>query len=136
MSFPEQISRLIIIRGSQDFDLSQGGHHNLIYSIEGCNEFLDISINEINAGPNQVACPTQLPFNLVGSPNNGTWNGNNITNTNAGTFDPSLSSGLNIVTYAMNGCIDTTEIWVVAYAPGVDYLSPRSGCMQRTHPRR
>jgi len=34
MSFPEQISRLIIIRGSEDFDFSQGDYHNLIYSID------------------------------------------------------------------------------------------------------
>ena len=61
---------------------------------------MNIIVNEINAGPNQIACPTQAPFNLVGLPSGGIWSGNNITNTTLGIYDPSLGSGLDIVTYS------------------------------------
>ena len=113
----------ITVDGNFITDVAISGTHNLIYSIQGCSEFLDVTINEIDAGDDQIVCPLQQSFNLVGSPNGGLWNGNNIINTSLGTFDPSISSGLDVITYSFNGCIDTSEIWVVDTELQIDSLS-------------
>jgi len=103
-------------------DVASFGIHNLIYSIQGCDDFVDIIINEIDAGPDQIACPSQASFNLIGGPIGGVWSGNNITNTNLGTFDPSIGLGLDVITYSYNGCIDTAEVWVVDTDVQIDSL--------------
>tara|TARA_B100001250_G_scaffold115257_1_gene97646 strand:- start:4321 stop:8340 length:4020 start_codon:yes stop_codon:yes gene_type:complete len=103
-------------------NVAHDGIHNLIYSIQGCNDMMNITINEINAGPNQTVCPLQPTFNLPGSPPNGNWNGNNITNNIQGTYDPSIWTGLDIITYSFNGCIDTTEILVIDTDIQIDSL--------------
>ncbi|MEC9209721.1 MAG: gliding motility-associated C-terminal domain-containing protein [Bacteroidota bacterium] len=103
-------------------DVATSGTHNLMYSIQGCDDFVNITINEINAGPDQIACPLQSPFNLIGSPAAGVWSGNNVTNTSLGIYDPSLFSGLDIITYSFNGCVDTAEILVVDTDVQIDSL--------------
>lgn len=104
-------------------NVANDGIHNIIYSIQGCNDMMNITINEINAGPNQTVCPLQSTFNLLGSPPNGSWNGNNITNNMQGTYDPSIWTGLDIVTYSFNGCVDTTEILVIDTDIQIDSLA-------------
>lgn len=108
--------------GSFLTDVAIAGVHNLVYSIEGCNDFVDILVNEIDAGPDQITCPLQNPFNLISSPNGGVWSGNNIIDVNTGLFDPSLSLGIDTVTYSFNGCIDTAEIIVVDTDVQIDSL--------------
>lgn len=103
-------------------DLAISGIHNLQYSIEGCHDLVDIIVNEIDAGPDQIACPSQSPFNLIGSPVGGIWSGNNITNTNLGTFDPSISLGSDVIVYSYNGCVDTAEAWVLDTDVQIDSL--------------
>ena len=103
-------------------DVAISGTHNLIYSIPGCDDFVDIIVNEIDAGPDQIVCPSQASFNLIGAPIGGVWSGNNITNTNLGTFDPSIGLGLDVITYSYNGCIDTAEVWVVDTDVQIDSL--------------
>ena len=87
--------------------VASNGTHNLIYSIQGCNDFVDIIVKEIDAGNDMIVCPSQGIFNLSGSPAGGVWTGNHITNTTLGTFDPSLGLGQDILTYTFNGCTDT-----------------------------
>ena len=103
----------VTVEGNFLSNVSDSGIHNLIYSIQGCDDYVDLYVKEINAGADQIVCPSQPPFNLVGSPASGTWSGSNITNPNLGTFDPSIGLGIDVVTYSVNGCIDTTEIRVV-----------------------
>ena len=64
-------------------------------------------------GSDQIVCPSQSVFNMIGSPNGGIWSGTHVTNSNLGTFDPSLGLGQSIVTYTFNGCTDTTVYNVV-----------------------
>ena len=87
--------------------VASNGTHNLIYSIQGCNDFVDIIVKEINAGNDMIVCPSQGIFNISGSPTGGVWTGNHITNTTLGTFNPSLGLGQDILTYNFNGCTDT-----------------------------
>ena len=94
-------------------NVSSPGIHNLIYSIEGCEDYVDIYVKEIDAGSDQIVCPSQSVFNMIGSPNGGIWSGTHVTNSNLGTFDPSLGLGQSIVTYTFNGCTDTTVYNVV-----------------------
>ena len=48
--------------------MSSPGIHNLIYSIEGCEDYVDIYVKEID-GSDQIVCPSQSVFNMIGSPN-------------------------------------------------------------------
>ncbi|MEE2953882.1 MAG: gliding motility-associated C-terminal domain-containing protein [Bacteroidota bacterium] len=112
----------ITVEGQFLSDVANSGVHNLTYSIQGCEDYVDIYVNEIDAGLDQVACPTQSPFDLLGSPSGGTWSGSNITNISQGTFDPSLSIGMNFATYSVAGCIDTTEVWVIDTDVQIDSL--------------
>jgi len=103
-------------------DVANSGLHNLIYSIQGCDDYVDILVNEINAGSDLVVCPSEAPFNLTGSPLVGAWNGTHITNQTMGTFDPSLGIGNDIVTYTFGGCTDTAEVLVVDTDIQIDTL--------------
>ena len=103
-------------------DVAADGLHNLVYSIQGCDDYVDVLINEINAGADLVVCPSEAPFNLIGSPLAGIWNGINITNLTIGTFDPSLGIGVDVITYTFGGCTDTAEVWVVDTDVQVDTL--------------
>ena len=90
--------------------VGNSGNHIFEYSIQGCSNNITVFLDEINAGNNMTICPDNLPFNLLASPSGGVWSGNNITNFNSGLYDPSISSGLDIVTYSYNSCTDTAEI--------------------------
>ena len=103
-------------------DFSNVGLHNLMYSIQGCDDYVDVLINEINAGYDFVVCPSSPPFNLVGSPLFGIWSGLGITNQNIGTFNPSLLGGIDLVTYTFGGCTDTAEVLVLDTDIQIDTL--------------
>ena len=113
------VDKLAILAGPVTTDgnlltsVASNGNHNLIYSIQGCDDYVDIFIKEIDAGSDMTVCPTQGIFNIVGAPNGGVWTGNHITNTTLGTFDPSLGLGWDLLTYSANGCTDTVYYNVV-----------------------
>ena len=44
-------------------------------------------------------------FNISGSPSGGIWSGSHITNSNLGTFNPSVGLGQTIVTYSLDGAM-------------------------------
>ena len=94
-------------------DVSNDGVHNLIYSLQGCADYVDVVITEINAGSDLVVCPFSSPFSLIGSPLAGIWNGLYVTNPITGSFNPSLGLGIDSVTYTVGGCTDTAEILVI-----------------------
>ena len=103
----------VSVEGNVLTSVASDGVHNLIYSIEGCNDYVDIFIKEIDAGSDTILCPTQGIFNLVGIPSGGVWSGSHIVDPILGTFDPSLGIGYDIFTYSFNGCIDTAVCNVV-----------------------
>lgn len=94
-------------------DIALDGIHSLTYLIEGCEDYVDIYVKEIDAGPDQIVCPSQGVFNISGSPSGGIWSGSHITNSNLGTFNPSLGLGQTMVTYTFDGCTDTAIYNVV-----------------------
>ena len=103
-------------------NVANSGTHNLIYSVQGCDDYVNIYVKEINAGNDTILCPTQSNFNILGIPSGGIWSGTHIINQALGTFDPSLGNGLNLVTYSLNGCTDTAEYLVVDTDIQIDTL--------------
>ena len=93
-------------------NVANSGSHTYTYSIEGCSSNFTVYYQEINAGGDLEICPSQSPFNLVGSPPGGVWNGINIINNNNGLYDP-INLGIDIITYSNSSCIDTVLINVI-----------------------
>lgn len=92
------------------------GTHILTYTINGCVAQVSINVQSINAGPNRVSCPYQVPFNLpAATPAGGYWVGMGITDSIAGTFDPGANGGANFtdyIVYHFGLCTDTMIMYV------------------------
>lgn len=122
------VDHLSILAGPVTIDgvflssVADSGMHNLIYSVNGCNDYTNLYVKPIDAGLDMVVCPSQVPFNLIGMPNGGFWSGTHITNIMTGLFDPSLGLGINLVTYTFDGCIDTIDVNVVDTDVQIDSL--------------
>jgi hypothetical protein len=63
-------------------------------------------------------CIDVAPFNLSATDAGGTWSGNGITNSSAGTFSPSVAgAGTHTITYGIAGpCGDTATTTITVYA--------------------
>jgi gliding motility-associated-like protein len=108
----------IISASSGIFDPSTANNgSNLVnYFFKGCSDTVNMVVVSVDAGPDTNACPSQLPFNLASaSPLSGSWSGNGITDTNAGTFNPSATVGnwMSNLVYTFKGCADTLLMDVV-----------------------
>lgn len=81
------------------------------YDGNGCPVDFQITVNPIDAGLDEAACPGTAAFQVSGfSPAGGTWSGPNITPN--GLFNP-INVGNFVVTYTLpNGCTDTKTIHV------------------------
>ncbi|CAN5246257.1 hypothetical protein BH23BAC1_BH23BAC1_13340 [soil metagenome] len=96
------------------------GSHEIIYEviINGCTS-TDIEIIEVMAIPDATinpvgaVCESSAAFNLSAATIGGTWSGPGITNSSAGTFDPSSAgTGTHAINYeiTMNGCTSSDII--------------------------
>ncbi|MFB0998085.1 MAG: hypothetical protein QMC28_05240, partial [Flavobacteriales bacterium] len=108
----------IISASSGIFDPSTANNgSNLVnYFFKGCSDTVNMVVVSVDAGPDTNACPSQLPFNLASaSPLSGSWSGNGITDTNAGTFNPIATVGnwMSNLVYTFKGCADTLLMDVV-----------------------
>ncbi len=105
--------------------IAGAGTKNLVYKLSGqgnsgCSFNIDITVLEIDAYWNLVACPDQPPFTLfpAGIPSGGSWSGRGITNATSGTYNPGQGhSGGNwsndTLTYtATNGCTDERIVYL------------------------
>jgi len=95
------------------------GDHMLIYRSNGCSDTTFVHIISINARWNEVACPDEAPFNVVRAlPTGGFWKGVGITDSIAGTYDPSFIYGINrtwyndTLRYYLNGCVDEKIVYI------------------------
>ena len=95
--------------GIFDPSVSGPGLHGISYTLFGCPSSIGIIVTNPSAGPNRNTCNSGIPFNLTGSPGGGTWSGPHITS--GGSFTPT-DYGTFTVYYTVNGCIDSTEVFV------------------------
>ena len=96
---------------------AEPGLNQLIYTINGCEDTLNVFIKEIAAAGNLSACPAQDPFILPGNwqpTTGGIWFGQGIVDSLTGLYDPGLlPSGFNdTLTFTVNGCTDQRIVYV------------------------
>ena len=92
------------------------GIHEVFYQTGDCIDTITILVQDIEAGPDRMYCPSQPNQLLVGTPGSGLWDGPGIL-SDSGLFNPNFSNGVDSlakITYNVNGCVDTTNI-LVAY---------------------
>jgi gliding motility-associated-like protein len=103
-------------------------------TVNGCQSSATQVNITINPSPNVTVtgagpfCLADPAVNLSGSPGGGTWSGTGITNTSAGTFDPSAAGvGNHTITYAYtdaNGCQGTATTTVAVNTGGNPAVNP------------
>lgn len=99
-----------------DPSITGPGLHEVFYQTGDCIDTITILVQDIDAGPDLMFCPSQTNQPLVGLPANGQWAGPGILSSN-GLFDPNFSNDSDSVakiTYSANGCVDTADV-LVAY---------------------
>lgn len=74
----------------------------------------------VSIGPDEAFCPSEDPVNFSGTPANGLWSGNGITNVSLGTFDPGIAPiGTNTIVYTFThpttGCINRDTLLAVIH---------------------
>ena len=97
-----------------DPSITGPGMHEVYYQTGDCIDTITILVQDIEAGPDRMYCPSQPNQLLVGVPNNGLWGGPGIL-SDSGLFDPNFSSGadsLAKITYTANGCVDTANVLI------------------------
>lgn len=97
--------------GIWEGDTAGPGVHTIYYQIGSlCRDSVIITVDSMDAGPEEAACPGSPPFAVSGfSPIGGTWSGSHIAAN--GIFTPD-TSGTFVVTYSAGGCTDTKIIFV------------------------
>jgi gliding motility-associated-like protein len=106
-----------------------GGVMVTAYNANGCYSLpvtFDINVFRVlpTIQPVSPLCEYDTIFNLIGSPVGGVFSGTGIT---ASLFDPSISVGINTITYlyTQSGCsFDTTTTITVYPRPLIDLLAP------------
>ncbi len=94
--------------GTFDPFVAGAGTFTITYAVNGCPNYMQITVTPVYAGPDEAACVGTTAFIVSGfTPPGGTWSGSNILPN--GLFDPN-TSGVYVVTYTVNGCTDTKTI--------------------------
>ena len=97
------------LAGTLDPDTAGPGYHQILYTIPGgCYAQLMLTVDSMDAGLDEAACPGTAPFQLDGAtPQGGTWSGPFVTSS--GVFDPS-TVGSYVVTYSAGVCSDVLTV--------------------------
>lgn len=108
----------VIAVGAQ-YDNQATNRNGKIESVNAsaCAQYYPICC-DANICPAGPFCPTDAPINLIGGTPGGTWSGQGITNTTAGTFDPSVAGeGSHTIYYTLACGTDSVIIDVLACTP-------------------
>lgn len=104
--------------GRFDPDISGPGTFTLTYTMNGCSKTFNLTVLEINAGPNLTSCPAQDSFILTnGAPAGGYWTGDGIIDSINGIFKPNWPGFSSVtptvtLTYNLAGCSDDIIMYV------------------------
>lgn len=101
--------------------LAGAGNKMYIYTINGCKDTLRRFIQDVDAGPDEIACPDAGQRVLLGgTPVGGTWKGKGILDASNGVFDADSFQVPGKVTFvqttltytAINGCKDDKIVYL------------------------
>ncbi|MBK8340803.1 MAG: gliding motility-associated C-terminal domain-containing protein [Flavobacteriales bacterium] len=95
--------------GTLDPDTAGPGIHTILYTLPGgCSEAIVITVDSMDAGVTEAACPGTAPFLLdEATPTGGSWSGPFVQPN--GLFDPS-AVGSYLLMYAAGACTDTVTV--------------------------
>jgi len=88
------------------------GVYTVSYDYDGCSEIMDITVLEVNAGPDISACPNAPTFNLntqYTTPG-GIWSGCNCIQVNGNINVGATPTTINAIYTLPNGCSDTLSV--------------------------
>jgi large repetitive protein len=89
----------------------------------------------VSVGTDEAFCPSEDPVTFSGSPANGVWSGNGITDTSLGTFDPGIALiGTNTLVYTFTnpttGCINRDTLLAIIHPmPVANFTSNLITCI-------
>lgn len=104
--------------GRFDPTVSGPGTYTMTYNMNGCSASYNLTVIDIDAGPNLTSCPAQDSVFLTnGSPAGGYWTGDGILDSVAGLFQPSwpgfsTTTPTVTLTYNLAGCSDDMIMYV------------------------
>lgn len=94
------------------FNPSAGGIYNVTYTQGGCSDTKLVFVQPITLPPDTLLCASADTFTIQPMPPGGTWSGSPGVSAN-GFFRPSAAdTGLNVLTYTINGCNAVMNITV------------------------
>ena len=85
----------------------------VFYTANGCTDSLTVYVDSIAITPIDSVCESEPIVQLSFTPPGGNWSGPGIVDGQLGYFDPDIAGGgLHILTYSINGCAVTEDIYV------------------------
>jgi len=105
------------------FDPVAAGVYTVTYSVNGCSEDMTIYVDDISNLPvlTDTLCQSAASILYALNPPGGRWTGEGIIDSLTGLFDPGeTDAGLIPITYNLNGCSQTIEVYVKEIFAGWD----------------
>ncbi len=109
--------------GSFDPSIPGPGDHYVYYSVNGCSDSMQISVFNLNPGPNRASCPGEPPFQLGGTSPPGGYFIGPFTDS-SGMFNPAVP-GVYQIAYHLGNCHDSITVSVDT----ISYPGPDSTCI-------
>lgn len=96
------------------FNPATAGTYTVTYTApNGCSRNKTVNVANISLTSVPAVCESDAPFQLTYTPLGGNWTGTGITNGYWGWFSPATAAdGLHILTYSIQGCSDTIQLFV------------------------
>lgn len=90
------------------------GSYTVTYNAtNGCTHSKTINVDTIIVQGLDTTCTNRINYYLSFTPYGGVWSGNGITDPLVGIFSPQgAGNGLHTLTYTINGCVKSTDIFV------------------------
>jgi len=93
------------------------------YTARGCTDSLTVYVDSISLTPIDSVCESEPIVQLGFSPPGGFWTGPGMVDGSLGYFDPNVAGGgLHVLTYTINGCAVSEDIFVKPIDIGVNSL--------------
>ncbi|MEY3397715.1 MAG: hypothetical protein RL220_309 [Bacteroidota bacterium] len=111
------------INSDGTFDPVAEGSYTFFYSLNGCTDstLVEVANISVTSIPDTV-CQSESDFDLLISPQYGTWSGTGIVQSDPGVFSPAgATAGDNVLTYSISGCAESWNIHVLPIEIGGNF---------------